>query len=425
MPDPTTLSAAAIAREVRSGALSAVEVVEAHLARLAEVDRDVHAVVLHDAEGALAAARSVDRSGPLAGVPFVVKDNIDIAGQVSACGSKAHRDVVAPTDAPVVRRLRAAGAVLLGRANMDELAMGASTQTSAHGFTRNPVDRRRSPGGSSGGSAAAVAARLVPLAVGTDTGGSIREPASQCGVVGLAPTPGLVSRTGVAPFAPELDRVGPLTRDVADAALALAVMGGRPVDGSRPRRVGVVEELAGPRNRPDVLAAFEAWVAGLEGVEVRRVSVPDGPRALAAYMTLTSVAALSWLDPWVETGLAGDEVVRRLAHGRALVGSADLEQAVGVRARLQRQVSQALAEVDVLVSPTMPTVAPPLAGEITAAELADPMSAPYTDCWTVVANLTGLPALSVPAPAAGLPVGAMLIGRPGSDADLLALAGPV
>ncbi len=158
----------------------------------------------------------------------MVKDNIDVHGQVTACGSRAHEGVVALADAPVVRRLRRAGAILVGRANMDELAMGASTQTSANGPTRNPVDVRRSPGGSSGGCAAAVAAGMVPLAVGTDTGGSIREPASQCGVVGMAPSPGLVPIDGVVPFAPGLDRVGPLARTVEDAAAMLAVMAGSP-----------------------------------------------------------------------------------------------------------------------------------------------------------------------------------------------------
>ena len=197
----------------------------------------LNALVRVDAAEALRAAGRLDEAvrhgrpvGPLAGVPFVVKDNIDVHGQETASGSRAHHGVVAMADAPVVRHLREAGAILLGRANMDELAMGASTQTSSHGPTRNPVDRRRSPGGSSGGSAAAVAAGFVPLAVGTDTGGSIREPASQCGVVGMAPSDGLVSLDGVIPFAPGLDRVGPLARSAADTAAMLAVMSGRPLD---------------------------------------------------------------------------------------------------------------------------------------------------------------------------------------------------
>ena len=429
----TELSAVVLARLVRSGEVSAVEVVEEHLGRVARLDHDLNAVVHLDADHAWAQAHAVDEAvrrrehgGTLVGVPFVVKDNVDVHGQVTACGSRAHGGAVALTDAPVVRRLREQGAVLLGRTNMDELAMGASTQTSAHGPTRNPVDRRRSPGGSSGGSAAAVAAGFAPLAVGSDTGGSIREPASQCGVVGMAPSPGLVPLAGVVPFASDLDRVGPLTRTVADAALALGAMSGRRLTGGLPRRVAVVEELVGPRNRPEVLRAFDAWVAGLRGldVEVVRVSVPDAAAALSAYMTLTSVASVDWLAPRVATGLAGEEVVRRYELGLAVRDGdpAAVARASGVRDRLRAQVGAALRDADVLLSPTMPTPAPLLAGEITPEELADPMSAPYTDCWTVVANLAGLPALSVPAPVEGLPVGAMLMGRPGSDADLFLLA---
>ena len=429
----TELSAVVLARLVGTGQVSAQDVVEEHLDRIAQRDHDLNAIVHVDADHARTAARAVDEAvrrrehgGSLVGVPFVVKDNVDVHGQVTACGSKAHGGAVAIADAPVVRRLREQGAILLGRANMDELAMGASTQTSAHGPTRNPVDRRRSPGGSSGGSAAAVAAGFAPLAVGSDTGGSIREPASQCGVVGLAPSPGLVPLEGVVPFASDLDRVGPLTRTVADAALALGAMSTRPLTGRLPQRIAVVEELAGPRNRPEVLRAFEAWIAGLRGldVEVVRVSVPDAPAALSAYMTLTSVASVDWLAPRVATGLAGEEVVRRYELGLAVRdgGGEQVAHAEAVRERLRTQVAAALDDVDVLLSPTMPTPAPLLAGEITPEELADPMSAPYTDCWTVVANLTGLPALSVPAPVEGLPVGAMLMGRPGRDADLFLLA---
>ncbi|GGF37207.1 glutamyl-tRNA(Gln) amidotransferase subunit A [Marmoricola endophyticus] len=427
--DPTRLDARALADAVRRGAVSAVDVARAHLARVA-ADRH-HAILAVDPDRVIAQATAVDARPdrdrlPLAGVPVTVKDNVDVAGEVTTAGSLAHDGMPAEADAPVVTRLRAAGAVLLGRANMDEVAMGASTQTSAYGPTRNPADPRRSPGGSSGGCAAAVAAGLVPLAVGTDTGGSIREPASQCGVVGMAPSPGLVPADGVLPFHPELDRVGPLARTAADAALLLDVLAGGLADPSPVRRIGVVAELSGPRNRPDVLDAFDRWSRDLEtsGIEVVTVSVADGPEALAAYMTLTSVAALDWLGPWLASGRAGEEVVRRAEYAASLVeeGAERVEWAEQVRTRLHDQVAAALREVDVLVSPTMPTVAPPLVGEITPEELADPLAAPYTDCWTVVANLAGVPALSVPAPAVGLPVGAMLMGRPGADADLLALA---
>ena len=265
----TQLAVGDLARLVLSREISAEEVAVAHLQRIAEMNPAVNGLVLVDWENALTEAARLDRDlergrtpGPLAGVPFVVKDNIDVHGQVTACGSRAHQGVVASADAPVVRRLRRAGAILVGRANMDELAMGASTQTSANGPTRNPIDVRRSPGGSSGGCAAAVASGMVPLAVGTDTGGSIREPASQCGIVGMAPSPGLVPIDGVVPFAPGLDRVGPLARTVDDASAMLAVMADSPAAGEdgapRHPRVAVVEELVGDRNRPEVLSAFDS-----------------------------------------------------------------------------------------------------------------------------------------------------------------------
>lgn len=425
----TAMTAWDIARRVRAGELSAAEVTAAYLDRITLLDPELNALVLLQAERAVESAQELDSrpgrpTGALAGVPFVVKDNIDVAGQITACGSLAHSGRAARRDAPVVRRLRAAGAVLLGRANMDEVAMGASTQTSAYGPTRNPADPRRSPGGSSGGCAAAVAAGMAAFAVGTDTGGSIREPASQCGVVGLAPSPGLVPLGGVAPFAVGLDRVGPLARTTGDMALLLEVMADRPrAEGLLPDRVAVVEELLTARNHPDVLSAFEVWLDRLRsrGVRIERASVPDAPSALSAYMHLTSVAALDWLDPWMDTGLAGPELRRRYDYGRALLGHPDLQAAEVTRERLVAQVRAALALCPVLVSPTMPTVAPLLDGETTPEELANPMAAPYTDCWTVVANLAGVPAISVPTPSPGLPIGAMAMSTRGADARLLAL----
>jgi aspartyl-tRNA(Asn)/glutamyl-tRNA(Gln) amidotransferase subunit A len=431
---PTALAAVEIARLVAARQLGAHEVVQAHLDCVQSLNGALNALVRIDEEEALRTAARLDEAvrhgrpvGPLAGVPFVVKDNVDVHGQETASGSRAHPGLVASADAPVVRRLREAGAILVGRANMDELAMGASTQTSSHGPTRNPVDRRRSPGGSSGGSAAAVAAGFVPLAVGTDTGGSIREPASQCGVLGMAPSIGLVPLDGVVPFAPGLDRVGPLARSAEDMAAMLATLSGHPLAPAAPvRRVAVVEELVSARNRPEVLEAFETWLSRVRehGVEVTRVSIPDAPDALAAYMTLTSVASVDWLEPYVRSELAGEELVRRYHYGLDLRrnGDADIDRARAVQTRLAAEVTASLRTVDALVSPTMPTTAPLLFGEITPEELADPLAAPYTDCWTVVANLAGVPALSVPAPVGGLPVGAMLMGAPGSDADLLALA---
>lgn len=373
------------------------------------------------------------REGALAGQTVVIKDNIDVAGEVTACGSRSHDGIPAPEDAPVVARLREAGAILLGRGRMDELAMGASTQTCADGRARNPHDPRRSPGGSSGGCAAAVAAGMTRFAVGTDTGGSIREPASQCGIVGMAPSPGLVPVEGVVPFAPDCDRVGPLAATVGDAALLLSVLAGRPdlahIDPTpRELRLGVIEEVSGPPNQPGVLARHSVALQALleRGGHVSTVSMPDARAALGAYMTLTSVAALPMLRPRVETGRVGEEVARRYDYARRL--SADtgaLSGAAAVRERLRTECAAALGEVDLLLCPTMPTTAPLLDGDISPEELADPLAAPYTDCWTVIANLAGLPAISVPAgcsDADGMPVGAMLMGRPGDDALLLAAA---
>jgi aspartyl-tRNA(Asn)/glutamyl-tRNA(Gln) amidotransferase subunit A len=439
---PTELSAARVAHLVRTGRVSALAVVEAHLDRISDAEPWTRALVHVDREGALAQARAVDvrraagrDPGPLAGVPVAVKDNIDVLGQVTSCGSKAHGDP-ARVDAEVTRRLRLAGAVLVGRANMDELAMGASTQTSAFGRTHNPHDVRRSAGGSSGGSAAAVAAHEAMLSVGTDTGGSVREPASQCGVVGMAPTPGLVPLRGVVPFAPGLDRVGPLARTVEDAALLLAVLGDRPglaaVTGTtvlRGLRVGVLTQLRSRRNQSGVLARLDATVGLLRGLgaEVVELSAPAAGRALATYMTITSAACVPTLAPYVRTGLAGAEVERRYAWGLELLREvpSPLEVAEAARAVLHAQVMQALDGCDVLLSPTMPTTAPLLEGHASPEDLADPLAAPYTDCWTVVANLTGLPALSLPSgrsPDDGMPVGTMLMGQPRSDHLLLRLA---
>jgi aspartyl-tRNA(Asn)/glutamyl-tRNA(Gln) amidotransferase subunit A len=438
----TDLGATRLAALVTAREVSVVEVVQAHLDRIAATEPTVRALVHVDGADALDRARRLDVRraegadlGPLAGVPVVVKDNVDVRGQQTTCGSKAF-GAAARVDAEVVHRLRAAGAVVVGRSNMDELAMGASTQTSAYGRTHNPHDPRRSAGGSSGGSAAALAAHQVPLSIGTDTGGSVREPASQCGVVGMAPTPGLVPMRGVVPFAPGLDRVGPLARTVEDTALLLSVIGGRPglaaataAPDVRGLRVGVPAELRTSRNEVGVLARLDATVELLRalGAEVVTVSAPAAGRALATYLTITSAASVPVLAPYVRTGLAGAEVERRYAWGLELLreNPSPLEVAQVAREILAGQVTEALDCCDLLLSPTMPTTAPLLEGHASAEDLADPMAAPYTDCWTVVANLVGLPAVSVPSGRSaedGMPVGTMLMGRPRSDHLLLRAA---
>ncbi len=434
---PDAHDASALAAAVRRRQLTAESVLEAHLEVIARTNDSVNALVQIDADGALAQARALDerldsghRGGALAGVPVAVKDNIDVGGQMTSAGSAGRLPVSAVRDATVVTRLRSADAILLGRANMDELAMGASTQTSAFGPTRNPLDHARSPGGSSGGSAAAVAAGMVPLSLGTDTGGSVREPASQCGLVGFAPTQEQLLLRGVLPFAPELDTVGPLAHTVADAWLATEVLLGRRLTamiGTRPR-LAVPDELCGPANQPGVLDLFEQALDRLRdlGCDVRRVSLPTAPRALDAYMKLTSVAALPVLRHRVQTPNAGAEVVRRHEYADHLLqhGQTELEQARRQRALLRAECAEALERSDLLVSPTMPTTAPVLFGDLSPEELTDPLGRPYTDCWTVVTSLCGLPALSVPmgtSAADGMPAGLMITGRAGADADVLAL----
>ncbi|MCL8027355.1 amidase [Nocardioides bruguierae] len=450
---PAGWPAARVATAVREGVVTATSVLEAHLARTAVHDPVLHAFVHLDVERARAQARDVDDAvargvdpGPLAGVVFAVKDNVDVAGEVTACGSLAHTGRPAARDAAAVARLRAAGAVLLGRTTMDELAMGASTVTAATGPAHNPWDPQRSPGGSSGGSAVAVAAGLVSFALGTDTGGSVREPAAQCGIVGLAPTPGLVSAAGVVPYARGFDRVGPLTRDAATATLVLAVLAGHGDDEHRADveqrlglgspvldglRLGVVRELGELPNSAGVRERVAALLARAEeaGAELVPVSVPQAREALEAYLVVTSVLVAPVVAPWVATGRAGAHVVRRHRDGRTLAaGSPTLERARLVRRRLRLALERALEDVDLLVSPTMPTTAPLLSALSTpggAEGITDPALAPYTDCWTVVANMAGLPALSLPAGHShedGLPVGAMLTGRRGGDALLLAAA---
>ncbi len=465
-PDPAALtgaaglvawSASAIAAAVGRGDVSAVEVVEAHLARVQEVEPHLHALLDVHADGAWAAARAVDTArasgraaGPLAGVPVVMKDNVAVRGRRRSCASLALRADRRAADAEVVRRLRLAGAVVLGSANLDEFAMGASTETSAFGASRNPHDLARTPGGSSGGCAAAVAGFEVPLAVGTDTGGSVREPAAQCGLLGLAPSPRAVPMQGVVPFAPELDRVGPLARTAADLALLTAVLTGTDAAaaarigddagdaaGAQGLRVGLVTQMCGESNRPDVLERLAAVVAALEaaGAEVAAAAWPSARAALAPYYAVSSVGAVPSLARHVGTRLVGPEATRRyhagldMLDGEPLLGGGPLpDGAVGptlADARDQQRVLRAEARdaldgCDVLLSPTMPVTAPRLGGHVD-----DPLTPPRTDWWTVQANLVGAAAVSVPCGRSavdGMPVGVQAMARAGDDHLLLRVA---
>ena len=456
------MTAAELATKIHSRELSSVEVTRAHLDRIAAVDRTVHAFLHVDADGALAAARAVDESlaageapaSALAGVPLALKDVFTTAGVPTTCGSRILEGWIPPNDATVTARLREAGIPILGKTNMDEFAMGSSTENSAFGPSRNPWDTSRIPGGSGGGSAASLAAFMAPLAIGTDTGGSIRQPAAVTGTVGVKPTYGGVSRYGLVAFSSSLDQGGPCARTVLDAALLHQVIGGHdPLDSTsidapvppvvaaaregaagdlRGLRVGVVTEFSGEGYQPGVLAAFGTAVATLRelGAEVVEVPCPHFGYALPAYYLIAPSECSSNLarfdamryglrvgddgaasaeDVMAATREAGfgAEVKRRIMIGTYALSSGYFEAYYGsaqkVRTLITRDFEDAFARVDVLVSPTTPTTAFPIGERVD-----DPMAMYLADLCTIPANLAGNAALSVPCGLSqddGLPVG--------------------
>ena len=457
MPDlPTT--ALDIAAAVRAGEVSAVEVLDAHLAAFDAREGEINAFNLVLADEARAAAAAVDARvaagedpGPLAGVPLALKDNLCTRGVPTTCSSKILDGWLPPYDATVVQRLAAAGAVPIGKTNLDEFAMGSSTENSAFGPTRNPRDPSRVPGGSSGGSAAAVAAGYAPLALGSDTGGSIRQPAALCGVVGVKPTYGLVSRYGLIAFASSLDQIGPFANSVTDAALLLDVIAGPDVADSTsirsepeallPQlergvaglRVGIIDELAsGEGFQPEVLAAVQQAAAALEaaGATVDHVSVPSAQYGLSAYYVIAPAEASSNLARYdgVRYGLRvdgedvavmnartreagfGPEVKRRIMLGTYALSAGYYDayygQAQRVRTLIIRDFARAYEQFDVLLSPTSPTVAFPL-----GAKSAEPLAMYLSDVCTIPTNLAGHPAMSVPfgTGEAGLPIGVQVL----------------
>ena len=456
------LAAAVSAREVR-----AREVAEAALRRAAR-SRELHGAFLHVAgDEAVDEAAAVDRrvaageTLPLAGVPLAVKDNVHVAGMPTTAGSRILGAFAPPNDATCVARLRAAGCVVVGKTSCDELGMGSTNETSAFGPVRNPWEPTRVPGGSSGGSAAAVAARAVPLAVGTDTGGSVRLPAAFCGLVGLRPTFGRVSRSGLVAFASSFDQAGPLARDVRDAALALAAMSGAdpgdatslpepPPDllsrldaGVAGLRVGLLDD--GEGFHPDAAAALEETTRLLasRGASLVPLRLPRLSLGVAAYYLISAAEASSNLARFdgvrfgarvagADSGALvratraagfGDEVKRRILLGTFALSEgyreAWYERAQRVRARIALDLAEAFRACDLLLSPTAPGPAVPI-GERTG----DPLSLYLTDVFTVPASLAGLPAVSVPAGLTRerLPVGVQLAGPAGSEPLLLVVA---
>jgi aspartyl-tRNA(Asn)/glutamyl-tRNA(Gln) amidotransferase subunit A len=475
MDELITMTAAELSAAMAAGDVSAADVTEAHLDRIAAVDDRVKAF-LHVAAGdARARAREVDARrrageplGPLAGVPVAVKDLFATVGMPTTCGSKILGDWHPPYESTITQRLRNAGAILIGKTNMDEFAMGSSTENSGFGPSHNPWDLAKVPGGSSGGSAAAVAAHMAPLALGTDTGGSIRQPAAVCGIVGTKPTYGGSSRYGVVAFASSLDTPGPLGRTVLDTALLHKVMSGHdPMDSTSidapvppvveaarhgdvaGLRIGVVTEFAGDGYQPGVMARFTEAVELLEslGAKVTEISCPHFKYALPAYYLIAPSEASSNLARFdgmrygLRTGSGsaeevmaatraagfGAEVKRRIMLGTYALSSGYYDAYYGkaqqVRTLIIQDFDAAFGQVDVLVSPATPTTAFPI-GE----RADDPMAMYLADLCTIPTDLAGNAAISVPCGLAdedGLPAGLQVMAPPLADDRLYRVAAAV
>ncbi|HEX4515131.1 MAG TPA: Asp-tRNA(Asn)/Glu-tRNA(Gln) amidotransferase subunit GatA [Polyangiaceae bacterium] len=459
-----------IAENVRAGNVSAVDVANACLARIAERDGAFHAFLWTSPDALMEQARDLDERrargetlGPLAGVPIALKDALCTKHAPTTAGSKILEGYVPPYDATVVARLRAADALLAGKTNMDEFAMGSSNENSAYGPCRNPWDPERIPGGSSGGSAASVAARMTPAALGSDTGGSIRQPAALTGTVGVKPTYGRVSRYGLVAFASSLDQIGPIASDVRGAARVLDVIAGHdPKDATsrempapkceaacehkvRDVRVGVPEEYFGEGLDPDVEASVREAIAALEheGCQIVPIQLPHTKYAVSTYYVVATAEASSNLARFdgVRYGVRADasdlrslygktrsrgfgpEVKRRILLGTFVLSAgyydAYYAKAQKVRTLLARDFDEAFSRVEAIVTPTSPTPAFRL-GEKTN----DPLAMYLSDVCTLPASLAGLPAISVPCKPtpSNLPVGVQLVGRANDESTLFALA---
>jgi len=475
-----TTTASALLEQLDAGDLTSEEIVQSLLERARSLER-LNVFVYLDAEHVLAQARAVDarrqageKLGRLAGIPVAIKDVICVEGEPTTCGSRMLRTFRPPYDATVIAKLKAAGAILFGKTNMDEYAMGSSTENSAYGPTRNPWDESRVPGGSSGGSAAAVAAGLAPLALGTDTGGSIRQPASFCGTVGLKPSYGRVSRYGLIAFASSLDQIGPFAHDLADTALLLGVIAGRDPNDStsvdepvvdytasldqppKSLRIGVVREFFGEGLDPEVASAIQEAVRIFEqaGATITEVSLPHSKYGVPAYYIVASAECSSNLArydgttyghraadfsprypgeenlaPMVRMMMAsraegfGAEVKRRIMLGTFALSAGYADQyynkALQVRRKIRGDFDAAFREIDVVLGPTSPTPAFKL-GERTS----DPLAMYLSDIYTITANLAGIPGISIPCglTKAGLPIGLQLLAAPFAEEKLLRTA---
>ena len=450
------MSLADLSAALRRGELFPAEVTRAYLERIDAVEGRIGAFITVEES----AVRQADRAlqGPLAGVPVAVKDNICVAGGRTTCASKMLADFVSPYSATAWEKLAQAGCILLGKTNLDEFAMGSTTEHSAFHPTRNPRDLTRVPGGSSGGSAAAVAVGMAPLALGSDTGGSIRQPASHCGVVGMKPTYGTVSRYGLVAFASSLEQIGPITRTVADNAMALSILAGQDAkDGTtvvhpggfaaqigqdvKGLRVGLLREMFAEGLSADVRAAVLNAAKTLEalGASVTEVALPSVAHALPAYYIISSAEASSNLarfdgvrygrraegyadleDLYVRSRSEGfgTEVKRRILLGTYALSEgyydAFYKRALQVRTLMKQEFDRVFAQVDCLLTPVAPTTAPKFGA------MDDPVQAYLADVYTIPANIAGIPALSLPCgtDVAGLPIGVQLMGPALSEALL-------
>ena len=458
-------------RQLQTKTLSAVEVTQAHLDAIQAQDSSIGAFLCLDAEGALDSAAQIDRRrqageplGPLAGLPIALKDNICTQGLKTTCASRMLENFIPPYDAHVVTRLRAADAVLLGKTNLDEFAMGSSTENSALLQTRNPWNTDCAPGGSSGGSAAAVSARFAPLALGSDTGGSIRQPASFCGIVGLKPTYGRVSRYGLVAYASSLDQIGPFATDVTGAALLLDAIAGhdsrdstcvnRPVVSCSATveqplqglRIGIAKEHFIEGLDPEVEASVRQAIDVYRslGATIVEVSLPHSKYAIAVYYLIACSEASSnlarfdgvhyghrakqfsnMIDMYQSSRAEGfgSEVKRRIMLGTYALSAGYYDayylKALRVRRLIREDFDTVFQQVDVIASPTSPCPAFKL-GEMTA----DPLKMYLADIYTISANLAGLPGVSIPAgfSASGLPIGLQLLAGPFEEEKLLRAA---
>lgn len=450
-------------RELTAGNITPTELVQ-ELARATDTKNpDINAYISYNTEAALATAAKADISLPLGGIPIAIKDNICMQGEPTRCASRMLGNFISPYDATAVTKLKAAGAIPFGRTNMDEFAMGSAGQNSAYGHTENPAAPGHAPGGSSSGSAAAVAAGMAIAALGSDTGGSIRQPASHCGIVGMKPTYGRISRYGLVAFASSLDQIGPITQNVEDAALLLNAMCGHDAKDSTSStqatedftakigqsiagvKIGLPKEYLSSGNSPEVAAAIEQAVQKLTeaGAEIVEISLPHSEAVVSAYYIIACAEASSnlsrydgirygyraentnGLDDLYSRSRAegfGAEVKRRIILGTYVLSSgfydAYYAKAQKVRALVAKDFAEAFEKVDFILGPVAPTAAPLLYDKNMS-----PLQVYLADIYTIPANLAGLPGISIPTPQnGGLPIGIQLLGKHFAEADLIRVA---